>query len=110
MESSILIYETGIDWNRDKHCDLCGWFVDGYQNHRTRLVHPNWTREEQPNWSKMDNHLERMSAEEFADYFLIDNPYHKMGLNPSRYKAITSYSKNAKRRMSWVPLTNYVYE
>ena len=25
-----LLYETGIDRNEDRHCDLCGWFVDEY--------------------------------------------------------------------------------
>lgn len=103
-----MVYETGIDENRDRHCDLCGWFVNEYERHRARLMHFKLLREERPEWSEADHHLERMSAEEFSDAFIKDNPYSRLDWNPEKYSSIRAYSENLPNGLSCAAVNGYL--
>ncbi len=108
MKQAIYVYETGIDDNRDKHCDYCGWFVNEYERHRARLMRFKGAQEVRPEWSRTDFHLERMSAEEFSEIFIVDNPYSRPDWNPERYAPIRSYSENAPEGLSCMTVNNYL--
>lgn len=108
MKEGILVYETGIDENHDRHCDLCGWFVNEYERHRARLMHFKLLREERPEWSEADHHLERMSAEEFSDAFIKDNPYSRSDWDSSNYSSIRAYSDNAPEGISCAAVNGYL--
>lgn len=103
-----LIYETGIDGNEDRHCDLCGWFVDEYENHRARLVSGEKILEQRPEWSKEDHHLESLSAEEFADRFIRDNPYSRPDWSPSSASSVLRYSNNDANDLSCAVINGYL--
>ncbi len=108
MKQSIYVYETGIDENRDRHCDYCGWYVNEYERHRARLMHFKGVREERPDWSVMDFHLEKMTAEEFSDIFIENNPYSRPDWDPRKYTSIYSYSENTSEGMSCLAVNNYL--
>ena len=108
MENIVFVYETGIDCNRDRHCDLCGWFVDTKENHMARRIRRKGEWEERPEWAKEDHHLEMMSAEEFASYYLIDSPYSKLGWNKDEHKAIFAYSENSLSGVSCPAINGYL--
>jgi hypothetical protein len=108
MENIAFVYETGIDCNRDRHCDLCGWFVDPKENHRARRIRRKGAWEEKPEWAKEDHHLEMMPAEEFAAYYLVDSPYSKLGWNKDEHKAIFAYSENSLRGVSCPAINRFL--
>ena len=108
MTKKIRVYEIGIDDNRDRHCDLCGWFVNEYERHRARLMCSRGSREERPEWSVSDHHLERMSAEEFSDVFIKDSPYAKSDWNPNKCSSVRAYSENLLRGLSCKAVNCYL--
>ena len=108
MRQGIYVYETGIDDNHDRHCDYCGWYVNEYERHRARLMHFKGVREERPDWSAMDFHLEKMTAEEFSEIFIKGNPYSRPDWNPRKYSSICSYSENTSEGMSCSAVNNYL--
>lgn len=108
MNQTICVYETGIDDNRDRHCDYCGWFVNEYERHRARLVRSRGAQEVRPEWSRTDFHFERMSAEEFSEIFIKDDPYSRPDWNPERYAPVRSYSENAPEGLSCMTVNNYL--
>ena len=108
MGKIAFVYETGIDCNRDRHCDLCGWFVDPDENHRARRIRRKGAWEERPEWAKEDHHLESMAAEEFAAYYLIDSPYSKLDWIKERHKAILAYSENSRSGVSCPAINGYL--
>ena len=103
-----MLYETGIDRNEDRHCDLCGWFVDEYESHRARLASGGKTLEQRPEWSKADHHLESLSAEEFADRFIRGNPYSRPDWSPSSASPILRYSNNDANDLSCAVINGYL--
>ena len=108
MKEAIRVYETGIDDNHDRHCDLCGWYVNEYERHRARLMHFEGSREERSDWTETDFHLEKMTAEEFSETFIKDNPYSRSDWNSCRHSSITTYSKNTTYGLSCVAVNNYL--
>ena len=108
MKEAIRVYETGIDDNRDRHCDLCGWFVNEYERHRARLMRSEGTRAEKLDWLLTDFHLEEMSAEMFSTVFIRDNPYSRRDWNSCEYIPIWTYSKNSPDMLSCVAINNYL--
>ena len=107
---NVLLYETGIDRNEDRHCDLCGWFVDEYESHRARLASGGKTLEQRPEWSKADHHLESLSAEEFADRFIRGNPYSRPDWSPSSASSVLRYSNNDANDLSCAVINGYLRE
>ena len=108
MKEAIRVYETGIDDNRDRHCDRCGWFVNEQERHRARRIYPKGLQEEGSEWLESDHHLERMSAEEFSDVFIKDNPYSRRNWDSREYSSIRNYSKNLSKGLSCVAINNYL--
>ncbi len=95
MNLKVLICDTGIDENKDKHCDLDGWFLNDYEMHRARLLPCKGAREERPEWLAQDLHLERLSAEDFTGAFVKDSPYARSDWDPEKHSAIRAYSENS---------------
>ncbi len=108
MKEAIRVYETGIDDNRDRHCDLCGWFVNEYERHRARLMHSEGARAEKLDWLLTDFHLEEMSAEMFSTIFIRDNPYSRRDWNSREYIPIWTYSQNLPDFFSCPAINNYL--
>lgn len=108
MKKSIYVYETGIDDNHDRHCDYCGWYVNEYERHRARLMHFKGLREERPDWSVMDFHLEKMTAEEFSEIFIKGNPYSRPDWDTSKYSSIRAYSDNDPEGISCPAVNKYL--
>ncbi len=108
MERAIRVYETGIDDNRDRHCDYCGWFVNEYERHRARLLSRKGTKEIRPEWLETDFHLERMSAEEFSDAFIKDNPYSRTDWDAAKHASIRAYSENLSKGLSCSAVNGYL--
>lgn len=108
MKEAIRVYETGIDDNHDRHCDLCGWYVNEYERHRARLMHFEGSREERPDWAATDFHLEKMTAEKFSETFIKNNPYSMFDWNSCRYSSITTYSRNLPDIISCSAVNNYL--
>ena len=108
MGKIAFVYETGIDCNRDRHCDLCGWLLDPKENHRARRIRRKGAWEERPEWAEEDHHLETMPEEEFAAYCLVDSPYSKLDWNKEKHKAILAYSENSRGGVSCVAINGYL--
>ncbi len=108
MNNVILTYETGLDWNHDRHCDLCGWFVNEYENHRARQICRRGAWEERPEWSKEDHHLERISAVDFSSEFIANSPYESQGYDRAKYEDVYAYSTNSKRGVSCRAVNGYL--
>ncbi len=103
-----MTYETGIDENKDKHCDRCGWFVNPYDRHQARPVMLPASEILDPKWLDMDWHLERISAVEFAEEFIKDNPYSEPNYDKNDFAAILEYSKNKKSGISCAVIQRYL--
>lgn len=108
MENYIATYETGIDYNNDGHCDLDGWFLDEYENHRARLIRHERVKEERIAWSYRDHKLGLLTAEEYTSIFIQDSPYGKADYNPTKYKTILAYSENVEDKMSCSAINGYL--
>ncbi len=108
MKNFIVTYETGIDNNEDGHCDLDGWFLDEYENHRARLIRREKMREEKAAWAYRDHKLGLLTAEEYTDIFIQDNPYEKTDYDPDKYKTILAYSENVDDKMSCAAINGYL--
>lgn len=108
MKQATYVYEIGVDGNHDRHCDYCGWFVNEYERHRARLVHFKGSREERPDWTVTDFHLEKMTAEEFSDIFIENNPYSRLDWNSCKYSPIATYSRNLPDGISCAAVNNYL--
>jgi hypothetical protein len=99
MKEAIRVCETGIDDNRDRHCDRCGWFVNEQERHRARRIYPKGSQEG-PESLESDHHLERMSAEEFSDVFIKDNPYSRRNWNSYEYSSSELTAKTFQRGLA----------
>jgi len=104
----VLTYETGIDENKDKHCDICGWFVNPYDRHQARPVMLPLSEILDPKWVDMDWHLERISAIEFAEEFIRDCPYSEPDYDKRKYADILRYSRNRDDELSCVVIQRYL--
>lgn len=108
MNNVILTYETGIDWNHDRHCDLCGWFVNEYENHRARQICRKGAWEERPEWSKEDHHFERIGAVDFSSEFIANSPYDSRDYDKNKYKDVYAYSTNTPDGVSCFAVNGYL--
>ena len=108
MKNEVLLYETGKDENRDRHCDLCGWFVNRFQNHRARRIVHELSIDLTPDWEYEDRHLDSMTAEEFSDYVIKDNPYARRDWDPNEFAEVLQYSENNDREISCKVINEYL--
>ncbi len=104
----IQFYETGIDENKDRHCDLCGCFVNKFDRHRARKIYADESEAIELPWLYQDGHLERLSDSEFAEEFIEGNPYSKPDYDPKRFSSVLRYSRNNDKELSCKVTNDYL--
>lgn len=105
--NKIQLYETGIDENKDRHCALCGRFVNKFDRHLARKIYVNKSEVIELLWLYQDGRLERLSDFEFADEFIENNPYAKPDYDPRRFASVLEYSKNNDDAISCKVIQGY---
>ena len=65
-------------------------------------------REEKAAWAYRDHKLGLLTAEEYTDIFIQDNPYEKTDYDPDKYKTILAYSENVDDKMSCAAINGYL--